>query len=414
MKFDLFEGTVKAYLAPNKKHPDYRVKVGEFESLEEANTFISESGILAKYPTKEENIKILGSHDEPRFCVSLIERDTKEEFGEFESIEALNEYIASSRLQETRPDKVIALEFNGVAGEQHPMRTAYWFADCGLINEEEWVDIQKWVEKDAALTIDIDENHPLSPTYDSLSDFHLMMYVFSPTRELIYEGEYINFFRVNEFIRSTMDKPEYEGATFILTAVEILDGISREHSYAFDFDTYEVISQEDIDAMNKHMVDFSDELDNDCGDVRTPLHPDQFKEAEDCNEKEAFRSEYTYICPNCLRELNDCRCGEYPEQLVKIDTILLPIIRELNNKLYRTAFSCAGHQPGDQMYISFQHWYDIDAPKEFHYSCYDFCLFRPCPDGLSDEEYRTFRQESADTLLKWAQELPECPWPDGL
>ena len=98
---------------------------------------------------------------------------------------------------------------------------------------------------------------------------------------------------------------------------------------------------------------------------------------------------------------------------MRIDAILLPVIRELNNKLYRTAFSCAGYQPGEQMYITFQHWYDIDAPEGFHYSCYDFCLFRPCPNGLSDEEYRSFRQESADTLLKWAQELPECPWPDG-
>lgn len=106
------------------------------------------------------------------------------------------------------------------------------------------------------MTIDVDENYPLSPTNDSLSDCHLMMYVFSLTKELVREGEYINFFRVNEFIRSTMDKLEYEEATFILTAVEILDSIPREHSYAFDFDTYEVISQKDIDAMNKHVDQF--------------------------------------------------------------------------------------------------------------------------------------------------------------
>lgn len=413
MKLDQFEGTMTAYLSPNENHPSYEVEIGEFGSGTEADEYLKANpDIINAYPAK--HVCQFGSSRSGHVKISLIENDTKEEIGIFESIEALNEYITSSRLPETRPDRVINLQFNGLCGGRYPLETAYVFSDCSPISAEAWADVRKWVEEYAAIRINTEENEPLRISDGMNSVFHLTMFVYSPEEELIYKGEYMNFFRVNEFIRSTMEKPEYAGADFLLAAFEILDDIPRAISHTFFFDTYEVIPQKDIDDMVKHMVDACDEWDDACGGVRTPLRPDEFEEVEDCTEKETFRSEYTYICPTCLHELDDCRCGEYPEQLVRIDTILLPTIRELNSKLYRTAFSCAGHQPGVEMYISFQHWYDIVAPEGFHYSYYDFSLFRPCPDGLSDEEYQAFRQESADTLLKWAQELPECPWPDGL
>lgn len=343
---------------------------------------------------------------------TLDERIIIDTIGEFDSIEQLNEYLRSSDLSEIRPRRAIALHFEGLAGGRHPTDYAQCLPDCSPIDEEIWDEIRRTTEMIAEMRIEHMENGDFE--VESIP-FHFWLEVRSPADELIDEGEFINIYRINEYIRSTMGKPEYSGATASLWPMEVVGGICWGRSYGYTLEQYDIITNHISNDIADYVLEMIEKREQYNGYVEEPLSPELYSEPEDYTKKQAIRDEYTYICPFCLHELEDCRCEHYPWTVVQIDTILLPVIRELNEKGYRTAHSCSGHKSGDELMIAFQHeYYYRPIPRGFYYGESSFVLFRPCPEGLSEEAYRAFRQESADALLKWAQELPECPWPDGL
>lgn len=69
---------------------------------------------------------------------------------------------------------------------------------------------------------------------------------------------------------------------------------------------------------------------------------------------------YKYVCPACINTVDACICEEYPRCLIQIDKNMVPIIKELNYKWYRTNSSCEGHiGKNDQIHISFSKKYKL-------------------------------------------------------
>lgn len=72
---------------------------------------------------------------------------------------------------------------------------------------------------------------------------------------------------------------------------------------------------------------------------------------------------YTYVCSHCFNPLEKCECDQYPETLIQIDKRMVPVIKELNRKYFRTEGCCEGHVGKfDKMYIFFVKKYKFKVP----------------------------------------------------
>ena len=81
------------------------------------------------------------------------------------------------------------------------------------------------------------------------------------------------------------------------------------------------------------------------------------------------------------------------------------IIRILNQKGYITEYCCESHNPNGNMYIKFQHCYDIPKPDGFDFNKMQTISFIYKP-GITYEEYEKQKKDHLDSLLKWCKELP--------
>ena len=132
---------------------------------------------------------------------------------------------------------------------------------------------------------------------------------------------------------------------------------------------------------------------------------------DDYESKKKHRADYSYICPHCYREIDDCRCSNYPYFLVQIDTLIVPVIRTLNIKGYITSACCAGHIDQDNctsIHIAFreEHYFGNSIPEGAVYSREARMVRFDGLDKLSAEERIIYQAESIEKLNAWADKLP--------
>ena len=118
-----------------------------------------------------------------------------------------------------------------------------------------------------------------------------------------------------------------------------------------------------------------------------------------------------------MNELNHCTCHSYPYYTIQIDRLLVPVIKELNEKGYYTSQSCAGH-PGylclvdsQFVYVAFRENYHfaISFPDGSKYRKDSNALCFDVPEEGENwnlETLREYQKASIEKLLRWAKKLP--------
>ena len=118
--------------------------------------------------------------------------------------------------------------------------------------------------------------------------------------------------------------------------------------------------------------------------------------------------DYRYVCPLCFNTVEQCECPQYPETLIQLDKRMVPIIRELNRKLYRTTWSCEGHVGHfEKIMIMFQKDYKFkkkSIPKGFEYSGIGISAEIT---GSSDDAKKRNKRRLLNDLYEWACSLED-------
>lgn len=120
-----------------------------------------------------------------------------------------------------------------------------------------------------------------------------------------------------------------------------------------------------------------------------------------------------YVCSVCFNPLNKCQCQYQPYQLYWIDKPLQDIIKTLNEKGYRTAYSCAGHyidgNTRTDTYITFAFPYEfMELPQGFQYSKRDKTIRHIYDLTLLDcENFNKVQLEILSNLNTWVKNLRE-------
>lgn len=244
-------------------------------------------------------------------------------------------------------------------------------------------------------------------------DYSVSLFIENTAGESIDDFDFNDFEELNCFIRNNKYNPKYAEANFSYSLIEIVNGttdaVSWTKTIAFEEFTEDQIQYE-IEDYRKFVAETIEE--SICLDqYQKQIH--FVGEDVDYRKKQSRLQEFAYICPNCLREVEDCRCDSYPYYLVQIDRLILPTIRELNKKGYKTTGCCAGHPDKDNpnfvgIYICFDQDYDFDEPipdggiysknkhsVHFNYECTDY------------EVLVQFQYDALDKLSDWVEMLSE-------
>lgn len=185
--------------------------------------------------------------------------------------------------------------------------------------------------------------------------------------EQIEEMNFHDFHEMNNFIRNNKNVPEYMGCELTYTLSESVNGQPDSFSWtkpiAFqEFSDEDIL--EEIEAQKewlKEIEAFGEKMDARIKEIN------YVEDNVDYTRKIPRLKEFTYVCPQCIREIEDCRCEFYPYYLVQIDKEILPVIRELNIKGYKTTGCCAGHPRENDsnsamVYICFDRDYEFNEP----------------------------------------------------
>lgn len=182
-----------------------------------------------------------------------------------------------------------------------------------------------------------------------------------------YEAHFEDFYALNAFIRENADNPKYTSNQMCYSFVENIDGEPDAFSWVSNI-KWQVFSEEEIKTEIDNFIE--DEKENaehwaKVDEFSREIH--YHEDGSDYKKKQHHLKDIAYVCPQCIRGVEDCRCESYPYYLVQIDKLMVPIIRELNSKGYKTAGCCAGHPEDDAfkvsgIYIAFAEEYDFDEP----------------------------------------------------
>lgn len=125
-----------------------------------------------------------------------------------------------------------------------------------------------------------------------------------------------------------------------------------------------------------------------------------------------------YVCPRCFHNIYKCKCDSKPYySLWWIDRNIQEIIRILNQKGYKTQYSCESHDPQSTIYISFmnrcQPDHTIPAPNGFELKGggniieHKYGKDSRARKKMTMEEFEAEKKECLANLLEWAKALPE-------
>lgn len=225
-----------------------------------------------------------------------------------------------------------------------------------------------------------------------------------------YIAHFKDFYALNDFIRKNADNETYKVKELSYSFVENIDGEPDAFSWTMPFELT-VFSEERIQQEIEQFIEGEKESEEHFAKVdewSKQLH--YIPQRVDYKAKQHRLADFAYVCPTCLRTVDDCRCEGYPYYLVQIDKLILPIIRELNEKGYKTTGCCAGH-PSEgylNIYICFAEDYDFDElfPDGGRYSKVKHSISYTAStencDNLAD-----FQRETLYQLNDWAEMLSE-------
>lgn len=198
-------------------------------------------------------------------------------------------------------------------------------------------------------------------------DYYVGLYIMGADGFPEYETHFEDFHALNTFIRKNADNPRYTQNQMCYSFLENIDGEPGAFSWVSNISWCE-FSDERIQTEIDNFIE--DEIENTehwakVDQFSKEIH--YFDEGVDYTKKRHHFKDIAYVCPRCIRHVEDCRCAGYPYYLVQIDKLMVPIIRELNSKGYKTIGCCAGHPDDDEfkgsgIYIAFAENYAFDEP----------------------------------------------------
>lgn len=127
-------------------------------------------------------------------------------------------------------------------------------------------------------------------------------------------------------------------------------------------------------------------------------------------EDRATYSYDNYVCPHCLRRLNDCECKVFPPYyLMMIDAGIQEIIRKLNRKGYKTIGCCESHYGlmSPNINIIFARKYPFNIPKGFEPIKNGNGIAHEYDQKISKADWKKEKEKYIHILEKWVDELPE-------
>lgn len=244
-------------------------------------------------------------------------------------------------------------------------------------------------------------------------EFLVMLIIGDMDSDNAREFYFSDFEELNRFIREHQHNPQYQEGPFFYTLVESINGKPSAFCWTQEIEfrpfTQEQI-QEEINAEKSFLLDlpkYANEMEQNAKEIHYTEEYDHYKDKVD------RLNEFTYVCPNCIREIEDCRCSSYPYYLVQIDRLMLPIIRELNKNGYRTTGCCAGH-PVENNPISARVYINFKKPYSFSEPLPEGAIWSKIANSISFEtncknykDLLAFQQDSLDKLSDWAEMLLE-------
>jgi len=251
-------------------------------------------------------------------------------------------------------------------------------------------------------------------------EYFVSIFIEDPKEDIILEDyDFHNFEEFNQFIRDNKDNPKYKDCKLSYSFVESIDGEPDAYMWTSPIEFRE-LSDQDIKVAIELFIEleeewdsYSDELDAFDKEIHYRGNDDEYL------SKRVRLKDFSYVCPRCIRTVDDCRCISYPYYLVQIDTLILPIIRLLNEKGYKTTGCDAGHPETEKdeflhtgVYITFDKDYDFggELPEGAKYSKVKHCIsFIPTP---VDDDLLYFQRRVLDDLLEWVELLDEVEYED--
>ncbi len=249
-------------------------------------------------------------------------------------------------------------------------------------------------------------------------EYNIRLYVFDPdTDEDITEKLFEDLDQMAGFIKKTYQDDKYVDAKAIYTFVEVVDGVpDKAGTYFYEVHPYYPLDEDDLDETLQDMAveapKHKERLKKEW-EEESEFHPsaDQFEAGD--GSKDIPLSEYSYVCPHCFNEVENCTCRSYPYTLIQIDKLMVPIIKELNYKGYMTMYCCAGHPDyqtkGDNPFIDIMFKEDYVFPEQFP----NGAVFRKSsntlsyeyPDNMDSDMLKKYQNDCLNALLHWARSL---------
>jgi len=226
-----------------------------------------------------------------------------------------------------------------------------------------------------------------------------------------YLAHFVDFHALNTFIRDNADNPKYAKASLCYSFVENIDGEPAPFSWvqAFQFEEFSAEQMEQEIEIFIEDLEIQGDLDKKVDEFSKEIH--YMGEDTDYMAKRHHLADIAYVCPSCIRPVEDCHCSLYPYYLVQIDKAMVPIIRKLNAKGYKTTGCCAGHPDQEDflasgIYIAFAEDYDFDEPfpEGAQYSkARHTIMFMPNVEGY--DNLVKFQEQTLDKLSDWVDML---------
>lgn len=221
--------------------------------------------------------------------------------------------------------------------------------------------------------------------------------------------EFTTIDALNTFIGQHRD--EYAGMHSSLAFEEIADGKFGGYCISFDLPAFEPVPLRRLREMAREYAE----------DLRNPglapaFQPVLMPYRDDAccpGPKGDHLRDVSFVCPRCYHPVETCTCRHYPYYLVQVDTALVPVLRVLNTKGYRTTSCCAGHLDGRcvDVHVGFDRRYSFLAPLPEGATYWQMrphvsfaLLENPTP-----QEFAAYQRQAIDGLLTWANALPELP-----
>lgn len=229
------------------------------------------------------------------------------------------------------------------------------------------------------------------------------------------EHYFSEFAEMNEFIRANKENSAYQGCELNYSLIENVGGKPGDILWTRPI-RLEEFSEDDIQTEMEGQRQWLIDASNFCEHIEKQQKTLCFMKSDANNEQKQSRlQDFAYVCPRCFREIDDCRCRSYPYYLVQIDRMILPAVRELNVKGYRTTGCCAGHPEAEPeafrssgVSISFDRDYDFDEPlpEGATYSKIKHSVSF-IPSGNETANLEDFQRKSIWKLDDWVEYLSD-------